>query len=295
MPEQTSSNRRRQNRQAWTTGKRLQLWVEKEEDSWQRVAADLENGTEFGLGVISQRRLEPGQRVLVDGAPFAASQGGRTKGLVIWCDPIPDSRFRIGVAVERLPSAGKEPGAEFCDFYALLEVHSEASLDTIHRVYRILAQRFHPDNPETGNEEHFKLLSTAHRVLSNPDLRAQYDAYYRQRIGRQWKIFDPKTALAGVAGERRKRNAALAALYVKRVQCPEQPTITIPELEELLGVPREHLEFTLWFLREQAWATRTDNGRFAITAKGVLQAEESGAWQAPAGSDQHLLDGAHPA
>ena len=39
----------------------------------------------------------------------------------------------------------------FFGFYALLEVHSTARLDTVHRVYRILALRFHPDNATTGN------------------------------------------------------------------------------------------------------------------------------------------------
>lgn len=294
MQEGTPTNRRRQKREPWSNAKRIQLWVEREEDAWQRVPGELENGSEFGLGAVVGRAIAPGMRVLVDGAPFAAAQGGRAKGMVIWCDSLAEKRFRVGVALEQLtPVAGEK--AEFCDFYALLEVHSEASLDTIHRVYRILAQRFHPDNPTTGNENHFKLLATAYRILSNPDLRAQYDAYYQQQMGRQWKIFDAKSALMGVANEKRKRHAALAALYVKRVQSPHVPGMTIPELEELLGVPREHLEFTLWFLREEAWATRSDSGRFTITAKGVVHAEEIGAWQAPGASEQHLLDGEHPA
>lgn len=244
--------------------------------------------------MIINRQIDAGQRVLVDGAPFAATQGGRAKGHIIWCETLPGARFRVGVAMEPVTSTAKEGKADFCDFYALLEVHCEASLDTIHRIYRILAQRFHPDNSTTGNEEHFKLLAAAYRVLSNPDLRAQFDAYYRQRIGLQWKIFDPQTALSGIAGERKKRNGALAALYVKRVQQPQAPEMAIPELEELLGVPREHLEFTLWFLREQGWTTRSDSGRLAITAKGVLYAEESGAWQAPAANQQHLLEAVHP-
>ena len=294
MQEAPPTNRRRQNRQVWNDKKRIQLWVEREEDAWQRVPGEIENGSQFGFGMIINRKIDAGQRVLVDGAPFAATHGGRAKGHIIWCETLPEARFRVGVAMEPIVSTAKEGKADFCDFYALLEVHSEASLDTIHRVYRILAQRFHPDNSTTGNEEHFKMLATAYRVLSNPDLRAQYDAYHRQRVGRQWKIFDPKTALAGIAGERKKRNGTLAALYVKRVQQPQSPDMAIPELEELLGVPREHLEFTLWFIREQGWATRSDSGRLTITAKGVLHAEETGAWQAPGANEQHLLDGIHP-
>jgi DnaJ-class molecular chaperone len=32
------------------------------------------------------------------------------------------------------------------DHYDTLQVSANADLDTIHRVYRMLAQRFHPDN-----------------------------------------------------------------------------------------------------------------------------------------------------
>jgi hypothetical protein len=46
------------------------------------------------------------------------------------------------------------------------------------------------------------------------------------------------------------------------------------DLEELLGVPKEHLEFTLWYLKEGQFAVRSDNGRVTITLKGVDLAEE---------------------
>jgi hypothetical protein len=34
-------------------------------------------------------------------------------------------------------------------------------------------------------------------------------------------------------------------------------------------VPREHLEFTLWYLKEGQYVQRSDNGRHSITLKGV--------------------------
>ena len=49
--------------------------------------------------------------------------------------------------------------------------------------------------------------------------------------------------------------------------------MSIHELEDLLACPREHLEFSLWYLKEKNWITRTDNGRYTITAHGVEQAE----------------------
>ena len=34
------------------------------------------------------------------------------------------------------------------DYYEALQISSNAEPETIHRVYRMLAQRFHPDNKE---------------------------------------------------------------------------------------------------------------------------------------------------
>ena len=45
--------------------------------------------------------------------------------------------------------------------------------------------------------------------------------------------------------------------------------------EQLLGVPREHLEFSLWYLKEQGMIVRSDSGKFQITIKGVDQAEQA--------------------
>ncbi len=55
---------------------------------------------------------------------------------------------------------------------------------------------------------------------------------------------------------------------------PDQPSITLREFEELLGVPKEHLEFSLWYLKEAQCVQRTDNGKYSITLKGVDLAEE---------------------
>jgi len=49
--------------------------------------------------------------------------------------------------------------------------------------------------------------------------------------------------------------------------------MNLKDFEDLLGVPKEHLEFTLWYLKEGQFVTRTDNGRFYITLKGVDLAE----------------------
>src|SRR5580692_11312769 len=98
-----------------------------------------------------------------------------------------------------------QPSA-FIDFYEVLQISHNADSDTIHRIYRILAQRFHPDNRETGNEEMFRTLTEAFRVLSDPEKRAAYDVQHRESRCLNWKIFDQSTSALGVEAERRKRD-----------------------------------------------------------------------------------------
>ena len=57
----------------------------------------------------------------------------------------------------------------FADHYETMQLSPHADLDTIHRVYRILAIRCHPDNLDTGDEDTFRALTDAYRILSDPD------------------------------------------------------------------------------------------------------------------------------
>jgi curved DNA-binding protein CbpA len=161
----------------------------------------------------------------------------------------------------------------FVDFYEALQVSCTADAETIHRVYRILAQRFHPDNLETGNLDLFRSLTDAYHVLGDPVRRAAYDVRYRDARRVTWKIFDQSSSAQGAEAERRKRDGVLALLYRKRVSDPHQPSVSLREMEDLLGVPKEHLEFTLWYLRENHQLQRTDNALYSITPKGVDAAE----------------------
>ncbi|MDG7057045.1 MAG: molecular chaperone DnaJ [Wolbachia endosymbiont of Penenirmus auritus] len=65
------------------------------------------------------------------------------------------------------------------DYYELLEVGRNASIDEIKKAYKKLALKYHPDrNP--GNkeaEEKFKEITAAYEVLSDPEKKADYDRY----------------------------------------------------------------------------------------------------------------------
>ncbi len=199
------------------------------------------------------------------------------EGVVRWSLPASGGAFVAGVVIERTsPAGGKFEDAGDLDYYEVLQLNPNADPDTIHRVFRILAQRFHPDNVETGDESWFKVVVRAYDVLSDPTKRAAYDARRPVREQVRWRIFENAEAARGIEAERRKRHGLLSLLYVRRANSPTEPHMSIHEFERLLGCPREHLEFALWFLRENGWIARTDNGKFAITAKGVEHAEVLG-------------------
>ena len=164
----------------------------------------------------------------------------------------------------------------FIDFYEVLEISNAAHPDTVARVYRLLAQRFHPDNQETGDAERFTLILQAYKVLSDPELRAQFDVHHQQQKAVKWRLFDAKEAAGGVSSDREIRFGVLSLLYNKRRRDPERPSIAMFEIESLLGIPREHLEFTFWYLREKGYLARTDGGGCTITAAGVEYLDDNG-------------------
>ncbi len=65
------------------------------------------------------------------------------------------------------------------DYYEILGVSRDASLDEIKRAYKKLAKKYHPDLNQ-GNkeyEEKFKKINEAYKVLSDSKLREQYDRF----------------------------------------------------------------------------------------------------------------------
>ena len=177
--------------------------------------------------------------------------------------------------------------AELPNHYELLQVSSQADADTIHRVFRHLAKRYHPDNPDSGDATRFKQLLESFEVLSDPVRRAKYDVEYTERIERRWRIFDQDSALSEVESDRRMRTAILSILYTARRNDAERPGMGEVDLERLLGCPESHLRFHVWYLRENGLIQRTESGTLAITATGVDTVLEGGG---PARPGMQLLE-----
>jgi curved DNA-binding protein CbpA len=168
------------------------------------------------------------------------------------------------------------PQEQTRDYYEDLQVSSSAEPETIHRVYRLLAQQFHPDNGETGNEARFRLIAQAYQVLSDPTRRAQYDVGYNAQRQDRWRIVTAGTeADNDFAAEQQTRLTVLEILYTRRRLEPDKPGLFMNELEKMIGLPREHLEFTAWFLIQKKLVQRSDNALLIISADGVEHLEQN--------------------
>jgi curved DNA-binding protein CbpA len=162
------------------------------------------------------------------------------------------------------------------DYYEALQVSPNAEPETIQRVFRLLAQRFHPDNKESGDERRFREIQEAYSVLTDPERRARYDIGYEQHRNNRWRLVSTGAqAESDFEVEQMVRLTLLEALYTKRRVEPASPAIFSTELESLLGRPREHLEFTIWYLVQRKYMIRDDQSRLMITAEGVDYLEQS--------------------
>jgi curved DNA-binding protein CbpA len=172
------------------------------------------------------------------------------------------------------------------DYYEILQVSPRADNETIERVFRHLAKRYHPDNHDSGNAAKFAELVTAHDILADPVQRAKYDVNYTHVRETRWKIFNQDSATSEIANDSRIRLAILSLMYVARRNNNLEPGIGTVELERILTVPREILDFQMWYLRENGWVERLTTGQYAITAQGVDKLFELGG---PYKTGPHLL------
>jgi curved DNA-binding protein CbpA len=155
------------------------------------------------------------------------------------------------------------------DYYEFLQISPHADADTIHRVYRYLAARFHPDNPDSGDAEMFRLLRMAFDTLSNRSRRAEYDALCRQEAVETSPLSNSIDFLDSVEGEMNRRVAVLAVLYFKRRANARFPEVSLAEIERRMGFPRDYLDFTTWYLVKKGFISKADNSDFTLTAEGV--------------------------
>jgi curved DNA-binding protein len=255
----------------------------------RNITADLVDWSDTGMSLTLVAPIKPGAIITVRGKLGDERIEISRRANITWCQEDPKGGYRVGIEFLDVKSeqAGERPKQESnhkqqnvapefqqLDYYEIMQLSPNADSETIHRVYRLLAQRYHPDNADTGNSELFVQLTEAFQALSDPERRAAYDARHSSEKQLRWKIFDQEAVATGPEVEKRKRQGILALLYATTVKDPERASMTVHTFEDLLGCPREHLEAALWYLKGKGYVQRTDAGRYTLTVHGFEEAEE---------------------
>jgi len=157
----------------------------------------------------------------------------------------------------------------FVDFYEILHLSQNADAETVERVYRMLAKRYHPDNATSGDADSFRDVQEAYEILLDPERRAEFDVKYDSHSTMQWQIFEQGAAIGGREEDQRIFHGVLSLLYVARRKTPDSGGLGMVHLEKMLGIPREHLEFPMWYLKKHGWIEILDTGERAITIEGI--------------------------
>jgi len=158
---------------------------------------------------------------------------------------------------------------DFIDYYEVLQISPRAELETIKRVFKLLAVRVHPDNPVTGDAEQFRRLKEAYETLSDPSRRETYDLALGEQSQEPLPVFEMSEFSAGVDGELNRRVGILCLLYNSRRANEDKPGLSLMELEKLMGFPREHLAFAVWYLRNRQYVTTGESSDIVITSEGI--------------------------
>ena len=161
------------------------------------------------------------------------------------------------------------------DYYELLQISPNADPDMVHRVYRLLAQRFHPDNAETGDAARFRQVHEAYTILERSGkARPVQRRVPGMQTGSPETVFSAARIGSDFEYEQAVRLTVLEALYTNRRNDSREPGVFDRDIESMIGRPREQLEFTFWYLMQRNLVKRGEQSRLIITADGVDYLEE---------------------
>jgi curved DNA-binding protein CbpA len=155
------------------------------------------------------------------------------------------------------------------NYYDLLQISPQAEPETIDRVYRLMAARYHPDNLETGDAERFRVIREACEILRDPVRRKEYDRQFQTNATKPLSIFLGKEFTDGIDAEAKIRIGVLCLLYSKRRANPDFAALSLLDMENIMAFPRERLLFALWYLRAKRFVLQDDRSSFIISADGV--------------------------
>lgn len=165
------------------------------------------------------------------------------------------------------PLAGK-----FQDHYEVLEIDPHASVEEIKQAYARLAERYNPNSfaydPEEIDEENFEALKQALEVLTDEDLRREFDKL-KGIEKEKTPTFDGEKFFDGLGREAGLRAALLSILYDRRKKMPYTPSLSMRHLDTMLSSTSEELYSVLWYLKAKDLVSQDDKSSLQITVQGI--------------------------
>jgi curved DNA-binding protein CbpA len=162
------------------------------------------------------------------------------------------------------PLAGK-----FQDHYAVLGIDPKADSDTIQKAYAKLAQRYFPNNADTGNAEMFDAVNAAYETLSDPELRSIFDKLKGVGQDEGGPKFSGVEFFDTLGREALRRVAVLCVLYDRRLTKPSTPSLSMRHLEIIVDATAAELSSALWYLKQRGLAASDDKSSLQITVDGM--------------------------
>jgi curved DNA-binding protein len=168
------------------------------------------------------------------------------------------------------PVAGK-----FQDHYHVLGVEPGADSETIQKAYSKLAARFHPNNKDTGDPEKFKAVNQAYEVLADPGARQAFDELRGGPKQEAAPKFSGAQFFDVIAGETIRRQSLLCVLYDRRQKKPATPGLSMRQIESMIKISQEELQFSIWYLKQRSYVASDDKSNLTITVQGMEHLEQN--------------------
>jgi len=162
------------------------------------------------------------------------------------------------------PLAGK-----FQDHYYVLGIDPRSDSETLQSAYAELARKYHPNNPDTGDQEAFDAVNAAYEVLSDPAQRLAFDNLKGVGEDAACPQFSGTEFFESLGSDAGLRMALLCILYERRKKKPLKPGLPMRYVEAMLNAGLDELFFVLWYAKQRGWVSSDDKSNLLITVQGM--------------------------
>jgi curved DNA-binding protein CbpA len=164
---------------------------------------------------------------------------------------------------------------KYQDHYQVLGIEPNSDSDVIQLAYTTLAQKYHPNNADTGDAEKFEAVNMAYEVLADPVLRRGFDQLKGVGRGEGPPKFSGLRFFDALGRDSGLRTALLCVMYDRRRTRPFTPSLSMRNIENTLESTTEELTFALWYLKQRGFVTNDEKSSLQITVEGIDRLENN--------------------